>query len=150
MALRPVRVTGATFSARASSTTVPGVTRAAWDEEAVRMLGRSSGERGNTTIDKTFHAVKGWIETDSEGEAENLCINTAGTLVLNWVAAGGTAKTTTFGGVGGSNIVFTGAGPTRIGDGSEAGPTTRTRVNFELQFDNTDTTPTLAELIVTT
>lgn len=145
MGLRIVRATGATFG----GTTLEGITRAAWQISVVRKPGRSDGERGDTTVDKTFHRVTGWVETDDEIEAESVLLtNALGALVINWRAAGGTAKTMTIGNGTTSGVVFVGS-QSRIAEGSEGGPTTRTRANFIGQFDASDTTPTVAELAVT-
>lgn len=134
--LRIVRCTGASFNSAA----IDGVVRAGWQDAPVKRVGRSDGEVGNTSIDKTFHRVTGFVEIDSfsdaadgSGQPETLMSGTAGALVINWVAAGGTAKTITF-----DNVVFVGSSPARIGSGEEGGTTTRVQVQFIAKFVTAD------------
>ena len=132
-ALRIVRATtGTTFN----SVAIAGVVQAGWALAPTRKRGRSDGEIGDTSIDKTFHRITGFVEVDNyDGQPESLLTGVAHPLVIAWIAAGGTAKTTTI-----DNVLFTGTGPTRIAEGSEDGNTSRTRVNFVGLFAGGDAT----------
>lgn len=136
--LRIVRCTAASFG----GTAITGVVQAGWQVNVMKKRGRSDGEAGDTSIDKTFHRYSGFVEidmfsdaADGEGQPEELLTGTAGALVITWYAAGGTSKTTTF-----DNVVFTGTSAARIGEGAEDGNTTRVRVNFLGQFASGDAT----------